>query len=353
MELYLTEKKKKSSLKHCLECLEKTRIMLILSPQNATISSIQSWNVPLRVRWWQQKMELKKVQFLSISWGHQNKAPRWSPALWCLKTLSALWHIFILSAPHLSYSFPNLSIFTFHCRFYIPRFCRSIPPFPHYPPPQHKAVRVLGIRWAVKSYKLLLLCVWPGNRGGRDREKEREILCFNTSEPESPTSPSPPLPPPYSLRHGQAHAQLQDCYPLQPKYLPPQHTYTHSQLLPSSPSSSPALSMWPHNSSALATAALKTPQPLCFSVWVTSQKYSTRSCSPPRPREELFLSPLHEGAMLNPLHAVPPGTPPRDMSKNWRKVTKMHAVNVLFFFSCFTNANKKVPHGVDHWNHFY
>lgn len=78
-------------------------------------------------------------------------------------------------------------------------------------------------------------------RGGGDREKEREILCFNTSEPESPTSPSPPSP--YSLRHGQAHAQLQDCYPLQPKYLPPQHTYTHRQLLPSSPSSSPALSM--------------------------------------------------------------------------------------------------------------
>lgn len=50
----------------------------------------------------------------------------------------------------------------------------SLPPVPHYPPPHHKAVRVLGIRWAVKSHKLLLLCVWPGNRGGRDRERKRE-----------------------------------------------------------------------------------------------------------------------------------------------------------------------------------
>ena len=107
----------------------------------------------------------------------------------------------------------------------------SLPPLPSLPPqPQHKAVRVLGIRWAVKSHKLLLLCVWPGNRGGRgrEREREREIFCFNTSEPESPLSLAAPSSP-YSLRHGQAHAQLQDC--ISTHYNPntsPQHTHTHT-----------------------------------------------------------------------------------------------------------------------------
>lgn len=104
----------------------------------------------------------------------------------------------------------------------------SLPPVPHYPPPQHKAVRVLGIRWAVKSHKLLLLCVWPSNRGGRDRERkpERDFMLQHFWTWIAPLPHCPFLP--YSLRHGQAHAQLQDCYPRQPRKPPPSaHTHTH------------------------------------------------------------------------------------------------------------------------------
>lgn len=142
----------------------------------------------------------------------------------------SLAHLHLISSS-LAYSFPNLSIVTFHCRFYIPRFCCSIPPFPHYPPPQHKAVRVLGIQWAVKSYKLLLLCVWPSNRGGRDREKEREILCFNTSEPESPTSPSPPSLPLPPLIHSDTDKHTHSCKTAthyNPNTFPPAHIHTQS-----------------------------------------------------------------------------------------------------------------------------
>jgi len=112
---------------------------------------------------------------------HKHKVPRHS---WRLHSLGN-WSFFETDRHQLHLS--SRSIFAFHCHYYTYSLCCSIhpslcpssflpslPPIPHYPPPQRNAVRVLGVRWAVKSHKLLLLCVCPGNRGGKQTEREGE-----------------------------------------------------------------------------------------------------------------------------------------------------------------------------------
>lgn len=172
----------------------------------------------------------------------------------CLETLSRLCGIFSILSTISSSSLPLiLQTVNFHFHFYIHRlwcskppslrsssFLPSLPPIPHYPPPRRKAVRVLGIRWAVKSHKLLLLCVWPSNRGGRakerERKREREILCFNTSEPESAPLPHCPFLPLFTQTWTSTRtATRPHIYPLQFKYLPPTHNSEVSHPPPPSP----------------------------------------------------------------------------------------------------------------------
>lgn len=156
-------------------------------------------------------------------------------------------------------------------------------PAPH--PPQRMVVRVLGMRWAVKSHKLLLLCVWRSNRGAKVGEVEQKrrkkekwegrgrfyaSTLLNLNRPHSHRCPVLPLfTQTWTSTRTAARVQTQRNTNTSPG------THTHSHAPPSAPASPAALSMWP-----CTTLTVKTPPPLCFSARVTSQKNLWRGLRP-------------------------------------------------------------------------
>lgn len=261
----------------------------------------------------------------------------------CLETLSHLCSIFSILSSISSSSLPLiLQPVNFHFHFGIHRlwcskppslrsssFLPSPPPIPHYPPPRRKAVRVLGIRWAVKSHKLLLLCVWPSNRGGRAKERETEeerardfmLQHFWTWICPLPHCPFPPLF--TQTRTSTRTAARPHIYPLQSKYLPPAH---NSQLShpppPSPPDLSPCHPYGKDTSTTLLQCAGHYTQQLdeslqpsrgikpLLSLWRTASVTSTKKSKAP-----------------HTTHTMPPGTP----CETWQILSKGHKHVVTVF----------------------
>lgn len=177
------------------------------------------------------------------------------------------------SAPHLSHSFSNLSIFNFHCHFYIHRFCRSISPSrPSLPPTSPQGCQSFRDPVSCEIAQIAVaLRLARQQRGERQRKKKRERFYASTLLNLNRPSPSLPLPP---LIHSDMDKHTHSCKTAthyNPNTSPSTHTHTQHLHPPPSP---PALSMWPRT-----TLMVKTPRPLCFSVRVTSQNNLTRACS--------------------------------------------------------------------------
>lgn len=132
---------------------------------------------------------------------------------------------------------------------------------------------------------------------------------------------APPTTPPDSpLTHSDMNKHTHSCktsyLPLQPKHLPPAQS-----------TAPPPRSTEQHH--GLATLAVKTPPPLCFSVWVTRHNNSWRACSPATRLTKKPFWRWGETVQPPPLkRATPPPSPPHTLCpeehplryhKNWQR----------------------------------